>query len=81
MMQSTYALKTAALLLIAVAVSASDAVSPKEALKDVEMASSYRIDEQSHGRDLGFFDFGWNFNMLMCKHFRYPRSILCMIWR
>jgi hypothetical protein len=65
MMQSTYALKTAALLLIAVAVSASDAVSPKEALKDVEMASSYRIDEQSHGRDLGFFDFGWNFNMLM----------------
>lgn len=70
MVQSSFPLKAAALLIIAVLASASDVVSPKEALKDVQMFS-YRIDEQSHGRDLGFFDLGWNFNMLMCKYLRH----------
>jgi len=77
MVRSTSALKVAALLLFTVSLgevtSASDAMTPqKEALQDIEL-SSYRADEQGHGRDLGFFDVGFNWNMLMCKYLLYLR--------
>lgn len=69
MVRSTFALKAAALLLIAVSASANDALTPQqETLEEVEFLSSYGLDEQGHGRKLGFFDFGWNWNMLMCKY-------------
>jgi hypothetical protein len=78
MVRSTFSLKAPVFLLITLSLgevaSASDAVTPqKEALKDVELSSfvvdergsSYRVDEQGRGRELGFFDVGFNWNMLM----------------
>jgi hypothetical protein len=78
MVRCTFSLKAPVFLFIALSLgevaSASDAVTPqKEALKDVELSSfgvdeqgsSYRVDEQGRGRELGFFDVGFNWNMLM----------------